>query len=176
MVRGAGATQVTEDQNKMMVQQYLYEGASIAVLADRWNMSYQGMAQKLKSGTIKEMIDAISDRVENESKRAATYVRLNLMDYVQRIDGIARNDDHPQQFTALKYQIDKVWPTVVETHAVSDNAISTDVLDRGFTLMERFADMAEKRRGNVMDSPHILRGEAALPTPQTLSIEAESSS
>lgn len=160
-------------------------GSTTAQLAVRFGYTYGGMLALQKRDSFRERVGYYGKRLEDMRLVAARKILLHTPNLLNSELAVALQGEDPKtgeidvekaskpaSQKARQYLLDKVMPTTtrVESTVETINAPETkqvltalrDVLQR--VVSERTVDMGAASY-SILNSPHVLEGTAALPSP-----------
>lgn len=152
-------------------------GIPITELANVYGYSYNGMHHLLTRDT--DMLALVQERLEILQAgifQARLILYNNFKTIIVKAIAVANDDSHEHQTHMQRYLIDKVWPDKGAAgsngHATSaDSAVLGEIRDQLLRLADKH-DSAVIDVTPIRDDPHVLSGEAALPSTELMSSHA----
>lgn len=160
-------------------------GERLSRIAERHGYTYAGMHGLVEHPETQLLINHYRARLDEQKVFAAKKVLLHLSDLTERELDLALPDrmegwdsmpaevkmkalGSPASQKARHYLMDKVWPTVqkVEGTLTHENAPETaEVLVEFRDLLRTMREQRSQRTLDILSSPHVKEGAAALPSP-----------
>jgi hypothetical protein len=158
-------------------------GSSVSQLAQRFGYSYSGMRTLTLRDSFQERVIYYSKRLEDMKLVAQRRIQLHLPPLLDNEIAVALSGQDPTTGAidiekaskpasqkARQYLIDKVMPTTTRVETTNElvNAPETrEVLTELRTVLRRINDErgSVERNLSILESPHVLEGTAALPSP-----------
>lgn len=146
-------------------------GEKCADLARKYDYTYSGMQALLKRPDMQDRIKVAHTQIQESVVIAQTRLALSLPDLVERELKVALPVSMDESVTpvsqkARHFLIERVMPVTsrieqTTVHEVNGAlaSVATEVRD----LLVGLNNAAATRRRNILDSPHVLEGEKAIP-------------